>query len=147
MSFPDKEPQSPPVFPGDPPSTAVRFDPDSYEVSALPWDPVHMKACVHLSRVESLFPQVPWSPCTQAPLALNAICSWGSSSQCQIPRHRNLTRGSELCLPWVSLCDIGYFPVCGPPTQQVWGFMLCSCPSYCLNMDFSLSFGVGYLFW
>ena len=27
------------VFPGCPPGTAVRFDPDSYGVFALPWDP------------------------------------------------------------------------------------------------------------
>ena len=50
------EPQSPPVFPGDPPRTAGRSDPDSYGVSALSWHPVHMKHCVCLSGVESSFP-------------------------------------------------------------------------------------------
>ena len=38
-----------PVFPGDPPKTAVRSDPYSYRVSPLHWDPVHIKACVGLS--------------------------------------------------------------------------------------------------
>ena len=35
-----------PVFPGCPPRTAVRFDPDSYGDSALPWYPVHVKVRV-----------------------------------------------------------------------------------------------------
>ena len=74
-----------PVFPGCPPRTAVRFDPDSLGDFALPWDSVHVKVCVRLSRIESLFPPVLWSPCTQAPLAFNARCSRGSFSQCQIP--------------------------------------------------------------
>ena len=34
--LPPQEPQSPPVFPGDPPRTPVRYNPDSYGVSALP---------------------------------------------------------------------------------------------------------------
>ena len=37
-----------PVFPGCPPRTAVRFDPDSYEDLALPWDPVYVKVHVCL---------------------------------------------------------------------------------------------------
>ena len=69
MSFPDNEPQSSHVFPGDPPRSAVRSDPDGYGVSALPWDPVDMKSCVHLSRNGSLFPPGLRSSCTQTPLA------------------------------------------------------------------------------
>ena len=42
-----------PVFPGCPPRTAVRFDPDSYGDPALPWDPVHMKVRVCLLRMGS----------------------------------------------------------------------------------------------
>ena len=76
-----------PVFPGCPPRTAVRFDPDSYGAFALPWDPVHVKVCV---RMVSPFPPVPWSSCTQAPLAFNARCSGGSFSPCQIPAHVGL---------------------------------------------------------
>ena len=73
-----------PVFPGDLPKSTVRSDPDSYGVSLLS-DSVHMKACVHFSRMGSSFPPIPWSSCAQALLALNAKCSGGSSSQCQIP--------------------------------------------------------------
>jgi len=62
MPFPHDKPQSPPVFPGDPPRTAVRSNPDSYEDFALPWDPVHVKVCVHLSRTESPFPQSHGAP-------------------------------------------------------------------------------------
>ena len=63
MSFPHSEPQSPPVLPGDPPRTAGRSDPDSYGISALPWDPGRTKSlcvpfksevCIFLSPVELL---------------------------------------------------------------------------------------------
>ena len=74
-----------PVFPGGPPRTAVRSNPDSHGVSAFPRDPAHTKACVHLSRMASLFPPVPWSSCAQVPLVFNARCLAGSFSQCQIP--------------------------------------------------------------
>ena len=87
-----------PVFPGCPPRTAVRFDPDSHGDFALPWDPVHVNVCVRLLRMGSPFLPVPWSSCTQAPLAFNARCSRGSFSQCQIPRRGGFTWGSELSL-------------------------------------------------
>ena len=87
-----------PVFPGCPPRTAVRFDPDSCGDFALPWDPVHVKICVHLLRMGSPSPPVLWSSCTQAPLAFNARCSRGSFSQCQIPTRESLMWGSELSL-------------------------------------------------
>ena len=85
-----------PDFPGCPPRTAVRFDPESYEDFAFPWDPVHVKVCVCLLRMGSPFPPVPWSSCAQAPLAFNARCSRGSFSQCQIPTSESLLCGSEL---------------------------------------------------
>ena len=54
MSFPHNEPQCHFVFPINPPRTAGRSDPDSYEVFALPWTKVHTKArewslCFHQS--------------------------------------------------------------------------------------------------
>ena len=52
-----------PVFPGGPPKTAVRSDPDSYGDLALPWDPVQVKICVRFSRIGSPFPPVLWSSC------------------------------------------------------------------------------------
>ena len=50
-----------PAFPGGPPRTAVRSDPDFYGDFALPWDPVHVKVCVCLLRMGSPFPPVLWS--------------------------------------------------------------------------------------
>ena len=75
-------------------------------VTALPWVPVHVKTCACPARVESLFPPVLWSSCTQAPLTSKAKCSGGSSSQCQTPRLGSLKWGSELSLLWENLCDI-----------------------------------------
>ena len=87
-----------PVFPGGPPRTAVRFDPDSCGDFALPWDPVHVKVYVRLLGMGSPFPSVPWSSCTEAPLAFNARCFKGSFSQCQIPTREILMCFSELSL-------------------------------------------------
>ena len=87
-----------PVFPGGTPRPAVRFDPDSYGEFALPWDPVHIKICVHLLRMGSPFLPVPWTACAHAPLTFKARCSGGSFSQCQIPMCGGLTWSSELSL-------------------------------------------------
>ena len=65
---------------GDSPRPAGRFVSGSYEISALPWVPVQVKSCVHPPRMESLFPPVLWSSCTQALLAFKAKCSGGSFS-------------------------------------------------------------------
>ena len=91
-----------------------RSDLLSYGVSALLWDPVHMKACVHPSRMESLFPTVLWISCAQALLVFNAKYSGGSSSQCKTHRHGNLMYGSELSLMWMSLLQ-----AMSCPPQQV----------------------------
>ena len=96
--LPPKQATSTPVFPGCPPRTAVRFDPDYLGEFALPWDSVHVKVCVHLLRMGSPFPPVLWSSCAQAPLTFNARCSRGSFSLCQIPTREGLMWGSELSL-------------------------------------------------
>ena len=74
----------------------------------LPLDTVHMKACVHLSRVVSTSLS-PMELLFTSPSALKARCSGGFSIHCQIPRHGNLMWSSELSLPWVSLCNIVTF--------------------------------------
>ena len=74
-----------PVFSGGPPRTAVWSDPDSYVAFTLPWDPVHVKAYVHLSRMGSPFPPVLWTSCTQAPLAFNVRCSRALSPSARYP--------------------------------------------------------------
>ena len=72
-----------------------------------------MKPCACPPRVESLFPPVLWSSCTQAPLAFKAKGSGGSSSQCQIPRLGSLMWDSKLSLLWGKLCDIIIFQFVG----------------------------------
>ena len=66
------EPQPTPVSPGDPPRPASRSSPGFYQVATLCWAPVHMKPCLHPPSIESLFPPVLWSSCSQAPLAFEA---------------------------------------------------------------------------
>ena len=63
-----------PVFPGGPPRTAVRFDPDSYGDFALPWGPVQVKVRVRLLRMGS-----PFSP---SPVEL--LCTSPTGLQCQM---------------------------------------------------------------
>ena len=109
------EPQLTPASPGDPPRPAGRSCPGSCGVTALPWVPVHMKPCVHTPRVESLFPLVLCSSCTQALLAFKAKCSGSSSSQCQTSRLGSLTWGSEVSLLWENLCDTIIFQFVGHP--------------------------------
>ena len=57
MSSPGRETPPTPSSPGGAQRPAGRYDPDSCEVSALPWDPVHIKSCVLTPRVESVSPQ------------------------------------------------------------------------------------------
>ena len=135
-----------PIFPGYPPRTTVTSDPDSYRVSPLPWDPVHMKACGHLSKMGSTFSPVPWISCAPAPLVFNAKCSRGSISQCQILGMRN-------CMGLRTLTPIGefwwysYFSVCGPPPVGMGLFISHNCPYYCFDVASSLYSRIGYLFW
>ena len=63
-------------------------DPDSYGDFALPWDLVHVKVCVHLLRMGSLFPPVLWISCAQAPLAFSASCSRTLSPSARSPHER-----------------------------------------------------------
>ena len=86
------------IFPGGAPRISVRIDPDSYGEFALSWDPVHVKVCVHLPRMGSPIPPVPWSSHTRAPLAFNARCSRDSFSQCHISTRGSLMWGLELSL-------------------------------------------------
>ena len=110
MSCPHSDQQSTLAFWGHPPRTTCRSVLDFYGVSALLWDPVQMKPCVHPPRVRSLFPLFLWKSCTQASLAFKTKCSRGSSSQCQTPPSLGkLMWGPELSHLWVILCDIVIF--------------------------------------
>ena len=92
-----------PLFPGDPPRTAVRFDPDAYGDFALPWDPVHVKLCVCLLRMGLHFPQSRGAPVYKPhwpsmPDALGAL-----SPNARFPRCGELMWDSELTPVGVSL--------------------------------------------
>ena len=63
-----------PFFPKRSTRTSVRFDPDSYEDFALPWDPVYVKVCMCLSRMGSPF----------SPSAVELLCTSPTGLQCQM---------------------------------------------------------------
>ena len=109
------EPQLTPASPGDPPRLVGRSSPSSYGGTALCWVPVYMKTCARPPRVQSLFPPVLWSSCTQAPRAFKAKCSGGSSSWCQTLMLGSLTWGSGLSFLCENLCDIIIFQFVGHP--------------------------------
>ena len=105
---------------GDPPRPADRADPGSYRVTALLRVPLHVETlCTH-ALIESLFPPILWSSCTQAPLVFKAKYSGGSSSQCQTPRQGSLTWSSELLQE--NLCNINIFLFvgCTPSRDGTW---------------------------
>ena len=142
MFFPHNEPKSPLVCPGNPPRTAGWSGPESYGQWFIPWDPVHMKSCVCLSRVERQhFPQshgIPdHKPCW--PPMPNSL--WAPP-----PNARSPDMGSELSLPWVSLCDIATFQSVGNPPGGMGWLISHSHSSYHLDAASSLSSGVGYIF-
>ena len=93
-----------PALPGDP-SRPSGSDPDSDGVPVLPWDPAYMKHCECPPTVESLFPPVLWSSCSQASLAFSTKCSRASSSRCQTPQLWEPDVGPQILL-WKSLYDI-----------------------------------------
>ena len=124
MSSPRNEPRSPPVFSGDSPRIAVRSHPDSYGVSAFPWDPVHMNVCVHLSRMGSLFHPSHGAPAHKPhwPLKPNAL---GLFLLVPVPQGCRPLVGLRTLTPIGESLWHSYFPVCRPPTWQVWGCLYC----------------------
>ena len=104
-----------PVFPEGPPRTAVRFDPDSYGDFALPWDPVHVKVFVHLLRMGSPFPPVPWSTwdkCT-SPTGLHCQMLWGLFLPVPDSHRWDFDVGLRTLTPVGESLRNSYFPVCG----------------------------------
>ena len=108
---PQWAPATPPTSAGYPSILAGRSGPVSSGVTAfIPWVLVHLRLCVHPSRVDSLFPPVCGS---QTPLAFKARFSGDSSSLCQTPRLGSLRWGSELSLLWDNFCGIIVFHFVG----------------------------------
>ena len=103
--------------PSSPARLAGKSGPGSYQITALAFGLVHVRFSVHLSRVKSLFPSVPWSSCNWAGLAFKAKYSGGSPFQCSMARMRVLTLSSELSFLWERLCQCNYSWVYGLPIQ------------------------------
>ena len=144
--LPYNKPQSCPVFPGAPPRTLGRTHSDVSGVSALSWDPVRMKACVCLSRVERLI----------SPIPVELLCTSPASSECQMLlflmldlltwglEHSFLSANPYILQP---NCRDSYFPVYGPLTHQVWDCLfLVIAPLTVSSVASSLSSGERYLF-
>ena len=127
MSFSHSEPRSPPVFPGDPPRTTDRSDPDSYGASVLLWDPVHRKpACAF--QEWSLHPHP-----HPRPVELLHTSPTGPQQQ-MLQGLLFPTPGSQVWGPDVGLRTLtslgdplrcSYFPARGLSTWWVWGCLYC----------------------
>ena len=108
---------------------------------------VHMKACVHLSRMRFPFPLVLWCSCTQDPLAFSATCPGAPS-----PNPRSPGVGTQYGAQnthshrWGSVTQ--FLSSLGLPTWLVWGCLYhMIAPPYHLVVASSLFSGIGYLFW
>ena len=117
---PHSEPRLCPASLGDPPWPTGTSSPGSRGITAFCWIPVHVKSCVCLPRMESLFSPVLWSSSTQVSLAFKAKCYGGSSSFCQTLR----LWGLELSFLCENLWDTVIFQfVCHPSSG--YGIWLC----------------------
>ena len=101
--------------------------------------------CVPFKNGVSISPSPVELLCT-SPNSLNARCSRGSFSQCQISMCGDLTWGSEHSLLWMSIYDAVTFQSMGLPTWEVWGFLYCAINLLPLDEASALSSGVGYIF-
>ena len=145
MTFPHNEPESPLVFPGDPPRSTDRSDPDSYGDSALHWNPVFLNACVCPSRVKSVSPSPMELLHTSLPgLQSQMLC--GLLLPVLVPQVWKTDIGLKTLTPVLSLCDIVIFQFVGYPPGRYGIAYTMKRPSYHLHLD-SLSFGVGCFFW
>ena len=120
MPFPHPKPQSSPVFPGDPPRSAVRSDTDSSGAFAFPWEWGHMKSCVCLSRMGSQFPQSHGAP-VHKPQWPSVPDILGLFLSVQDPRAWGFDVGLRILTPAGEFLWYSYFSVCGASHQKVWG--------------------------
>ena len=116
MSCPHSEPQLPPAFP-DLSRPTGRSHIDSYRVLALPWDPMHLKPCVHLPRVESVSPS-PVELLHTSPAGLQHHMLLGLLPLLD-PQTGEPDVGVGSLTPLGELLHYSYFPVCGLPPWQI----------------------------
>ena len=104
------EPQLPLIFTGHPPNTKWEFWPNFlWTYCFIPWVLVGMRPCVHLPRVQFLFPPVLHNFFSQSPLSFKDRFSGDSSFCCHALRLWRSTWGSELSLPWKNFFGILIF--------------------------------------
>ena len=146
MSFSHNEPHSSPVFPGDLPRTAVRSDPDSYGASAFPWDQGTWKPVCTFQEWGLCFPQSCGAPVHKPhwpsmPDALGAL-SPNARSPVVGTQHGAQNSHSCRCISVIQLLSsLWGFP---PGRYGVANSM--ESPLLPLDVAFSLSSGVGYIF-
>ena len=119
--------QSPHTSPADPLKTS-RYDPWSYEVSALlPWVPVHAHPCVS-SRSGAAVSPSPVALLHSSPTGLQSQVLWGLFLLMPDPQAGEPDVGLS---PTGELLRYNCSPVCGSPTWGVWDLIILSVrPSY-----------------
>lgn len=92
----------------------------------VPWASARETLCT-LSKSRISFSPVLCSSCTQAPIASQASCSGGFSSQSQTPRLGILTWGAELSLLWENFCQPLFSSLgCPPRWYGIWLNLECT---------------------
>ena len=127
MSLLHSESQPSPAFPGDPPRSSGRSDPDSYGISALPWDthkPVYTLLLLSLRFLQSCGTPVhkPWWP--SMPNALTTpppnTRPLGMGTCYGAPNSNSCGRASVIVIAVVHVVGMGFL-------------ILQKCSSYCLS--------------
>ena len=131
--YPQGEPESPPpsprLSPGDAPRLSGESGAGSYQMTALPLVPVHVRFCMCPLRVKSLFPN-PVELVSSSPTDLQNQRLPGSSSWCRALDWGAWggARNSHSC---GRVSEIEFSPVCGTPTQGVRNLIVsCTHPSW-----------------
>ena len=107
----------------DPPRSAARSGPGSYEVPSFPSGPNVHKTLWMPSKIGVYFPQ----SCNQALLAFKAKYSEGSSFWYQSPRVESLTWGSDLSFLWENLGKVMVLQFVSYPLGGKGVWLYCKC--------------------
>ena len=114
------KPQSPPVFPRDPPRAEGRSDLDSYKSCFALGPSAHESLCMPSKSGVSVSPSPVWLLCTN-PAGPQYQMLWGLLPATYLQVWEPDV-GLRTLTPVESLCS-SYFPVCGLPTWWVWDFL------------------------
>ena len=144
--LPSQQATSTPVFPGCPPRTSDRSDPDSYGDLALPWNSVHVKVCVRLLRMGVSISPSPMELLRTSPTGLQCQMLQGLFLLVPDP-HVGVWCGDQNShsYRWVSVNQLVSSLWSFPPRRYGVVYITKS-PLLPLDVASSLSSGVGYLF-